>query len=335
MYILGIETSCDETAAAVVNGKKELLSNVVFSQLRVHKPYGGVVPEFASRNHLKKINIVISQAVEKAGIKLSDLSAIAVTCTPGLIGSLLIGISTAKALAYALNIPLVGINHLYGHIYANYINDNRKKFPGIALVVSGGHTSLFLCSSHNNFFLLSQTRDDAAGEAFDKVAKIMNLGYPGGPLIEKIAKKGDPDIFKFPSARFKKGNKLDFSFSGLKTAVWYAFNKNRDADKICLQNLAAGFQKSVVDTLVRNTFESAAQYKIKNILLSGGVAANSVLRKAMAEKAKEKGLCLFCPPKGFCTDNAAMIAVAGAYKMRKSLVASRSSLVKSWMGCGL
>ncbi len=319
MYLLGIETSCDETAAAVVNGKKELLSNVVFSQLKIHKPYGGVVPEFASRNHLKKINIVVNQAIEKAGIKLSDLNAISVTYKPGLVGSLLIGISAAKALAYVLNIPLIGINHLYGHIYANYINDNRKKFPGIALVVSGGHTSLFLCFDHNKFSLLSQTRDDAAGEAFDKVSKIMDLGYPGGPLIEKIAKKGDIGAFKFPSARFKKGNKLDFSFSGLKTAVWYTFNKNNDISKIYLQNLAAGFQKSVIDVLVHNTFEAANQYKIKNILLSGGVAANSVLRKTMEEKAKKEGLNLFCPPKEFCTDNAAMIAIAGAYKFRKGM----------------
>ncbi|MDD5772538.1 MAG: tRNA (adenosine(37)-N6)-threonylcarbamoyltransferase complex transferase subunit TsaD [bacterium] len=319
MYILGIETSCDETAAAVVNGKKELLSNVVFSQLKIHKPYGGVVPEFASRNHLKKINTVIGQAIREAGIKLSDLNAISVTYKPGLVGSLLIGISTAKALAYALNIPLIGINHIYGHIYANYVNDNRKKFPGIALVVSGGHTSLFLCRGHNKFSLLSQTRDDAAGEAFDKVSKSMNLGYPGGPLIEKMAKAGDPGAFKFPSARFKKGNKLDFSFSGLKTAVWCTYNKNINVKNFNLHDLAAGFQKSVVDTLVRNTFESANRYKIKSILLSGGVASNSSLREAMQEKAKKEGLDLFCPPKEFCTDNGAMVAVAGAYKFKKGM----------------
>lgn len=313
MYILGIETSCDETAAAVVNDRKELLSNVVFSQIKIHRPYGGVVPEIASRNHLKKIPVVIKQAVKRAGIKLNDLDAIAVTCAPGLIGSLLIGISTAKALAYALDIPLIEVNHLHGHIYANYINDDREKFPAVALVVSGGHTSLFLCSGHSEFSLLSQTRDDAAGEAFDKVAKIMSLGYPGGPLIEKVARNGNPDAFKFPAARFKKGNKLDFSFSGIKTAVWYAFNKNKDS--INKKDLAAGFQKAVVDVLVRNTFGVAEQHRVKNILLSGGVAANSALREAMKGKAEEKRLCLFCPPKEFCTDNAAMIAIAGAYKI--------------------
>ncbi|MEW6088291.1 MAG: tRNA (adenosine(37)-N6)-threonylcarbamoyltransferase complex transferase subunit TsaD [bacterium] len=319
MYILGIETSCDETAAAVVNDKSGLLSNIVFSQLKIHKPYGGVVPEFASRNHLAKTNMVINRAIEKARIKLTDLDAIAVTYKPGLVGSLLIGISTAKALAYALNIPVIGINHLYGHIYANYIDDKRKKFPGIALVVSGGHTSLFLCSNHTKFSQLSQTRDDAAGEAFDKVSKIMNLGYPGGPLIEKLAKEGNPSVFKFPFARFKKGNKLDFSFSGLKTAVWYEYNKNKNADNNYLRNLAAGFQRSVIEVLVRNTFEAAKECKIKNILLAGGVAANSALRRSMEDKAKKEGLNLYCPPKKFCTDNAAMIATAGIYKYKKGM----------------
>lgn len=316
--ILGIESSCDDTGAAVVVNGREILSNCLASQIDVHQKFGGVVPEIASRKHLENLPLVIEEALEKAGVSFEDLSAIAVTYGPGLVGALLVGVSMAKALAYAKGIPLVGVNHLEGHIYANFLEYPDLQFPLIALVVSGGHTDLIYMPEHHNYQLLGKTRDDAAGEAFDKIARALGLGYPGGPLIEKLAREGNAQAISFPKARLS-GGELDFSFSGVKTSVLNYINKAKMRnEKWNLADVAASFQKSVVDALVEKTVK-AVQYKnVKTLVLAGGVAANSILRKELGLALDmPEGVRVCYPPLHLCTDNAAMIAAAGYYRYRQ------------------
>lgn len=312
--ILGVETSCDETSAAVIADGKTVLSNVVSSQIPVHQKFGGVVPEIASRKHVELISSVIHEAVQEAKIEMRDISAIAVTYGPGLVGALLVGVSAAKALAYALGIPLIGLNHLEGHIYANFLADPALAFPLMCLVVSGGHTDLVYLEAHGTYTLVGSTRDDAAGEAFDKVARAMGLGYPGGPLIDKLAKEGDPLAVELPRAYLEPGS-LDFSFSGLKSASLNFLNKAKMKDEpVNKADLAASFQQAVVDVLVDKALDAACKYKVQTMILAGGVAANSKLRKALQEKGEPRGIKLQFPPLEYCTDNAAMIACAGYYK---------------------
>ncbi|CUU08331.1 O-sialoglycoprotein endopeptidase [Candidatus Thermokryptus mobilis] len=324
MVVLGIETSCDETSAAVLkNGN--LLSSVVSSQY-FHSKYGGVVPELASRAHQKIIVQVVGEAINLAGISKGDINAIAVTYGPGLIGSLLVGVSFAKAMAYALKIPIIGVNHIEGHIFSVFLSNESPEPPFISLVISGGHTMLVLVENLLNFKLLGQTRDDAAGEAFDKVAKLLGLGYPGGPIIDKLSREGDPNFVKFPKPiPSKRTSGYEFSFSGLKTAVLYYLkrinfqNLSEDEKKKFIPNICASFQKAVVDGLVEQTFKAAMDFNIKSISVVGGVAANSELRKRMAEKANELGFKLYIPDLTFCTDNAGMIAYAGYVKLKNGI----------------
>lgn len=312
--ILAIETSCDETSVAVVLDGIKILANVVSSQAALHEKFGGVVPEIASRKHLEVINPAIQEALIKAGLRFSDLNAVAVTYGPGLVGALLVGISAAKAVAYALDIPLIAVNHLEGHIYANFLVEPALSFPLVCLVVSGGHTDLIYVSGHGCYRVLGRTRDDAAGETFDKIARVLGLGYPGGPLIEQSAWGGNPETVSFPRAYLEEGS-LDFSFSGLKTSVInYLRRQEQEIEKVSLCDLAASFQKAVVDVLVEKTIKAARACGCLTILLAGGVAANSVLREELAEKAKGEKMRLICPPLELCTDNAAMIGCAAYYK---------------------
>ncbi|MBP7016187.1 MAG: tRNA (adenosine(37)-N6)-threonylcarbamoyltransferase complex transferase subunit TsaD [Smithella sp.] len=316
MVVLGIESSCDETAAAVVkNGR--LLSNVIASQIDIHSPYGGVVPEIASRKHLEVIHPVIRQALNDAGVALPEIEGIAVTCGPGLIGSLLIGLSTAKALAMALNVPMIGVNHLEGHIAAVFVSGDVPSFPFIALVVSGGHTSVYRVENFRDFRLIGQTRDDAAGEAFDKAAKLLNLGYPGGVVIDRMAKKGNPQAVAFPRAM---KDSPDFSFSGLKTSLLTMLKKRgRDFDQDELPDIAASYQEAIVDTLVEKTVRAAEENAIDQIVVCGGVAANSRLREKFGQAAADKKMTLFVPPIVLCTDNAAMVAAIGEIMLNNGL----------------
>jgi N6-L-threonylcarbamoyladenine synthase len=315
--ILAIETSCDETATAVLTGGKEILSNIVSSQIDVHKRFGGVVPEIASRHHLEQVNRLIELAMLEARISFVDLSAIAITYGPGLVGALLVGVSTAKALAYSLDLPLVGINHIEGHIYANWLVHEDIEFPLICLIVSGGHTALVLMKDYGKYELLGQTQDDAVGEAYDKVARAMGLGYPGGPVIDKLAYEGDPEYLHLPRAWLGKDS-FDFSFSGLKTAVLNYLNRAaQKGEPIHKENLAAAFQSSVIEVLVEKTIKAARKSRIKSVLLAGGVAANSLLRAKLQERCNNEGLQLYYPPLKYCTDNAAMIASAGYYRLRQ------------------
>jgi len=316
MVVLGIESSCDETAAAVVkNGR--LLSNVIASQIDIHSPYGGVVPEIASRKHLEVIHPVIRQALNDAGVALPEIEGIAVTCGPGLIGSLLIGLSTAKALAMALNVPMIGVNHLEGHIAAVFVSGDVPSFPFIALVVSGGHTSVYRVENFRDFRLIGQTRDDAAGEAFDKAAKLLNLGYPGGVVIDRMAKMGNPQAVAFPRAM---KDSPDFSFSGLKTSLLTMLKKRgRDFDQDELPDIAASYQEAIVDTLVEKTVRAAEENAIDQIVVCGGVAANSRLREKFGQAAAEKKMTLFVPPIVLCTDNAAMVAAIGEIMLNNGL----------------
>ncbi|MGE5676183.1 MAG: tRNA (adenosine(37)-N6)-threonylcarbamoyltransferase complex transferase subunit TsaD [Mycobacterium leprae] len=309
--ILGIESSCDETAAAVVAGGRKVLSNIIASQIDLHKRYGGVVPEIASRKHLEAVMPVIQEALDQAGVTLADLDGIAVTHGPGLVGALLVGLSAGKALAWATGKPLIGVNHLQGHIYANFLVEEPPAFPLVCLVVSGGHTDLIYMTGHGQMELLGRTRDDAAGEAFDKVARSVGLGYPGGPQVEKLARSGRADAVVLPRAQTE--GPYDFSFSGLKTAVLQYAQKHAPLDDQQRADLAAGFQKAVTRTLAEKTLKAAQAKGVHQVILAGGVAANGALRQAMAETLQPHGIRLGYPPVILCTDNAAMIAAAGHY----------------------
>lgn len=315
--ILGIESSCDETAASVTRGGREVLSNVINSQIDIHKKYGGVVPEIASRQHINVINQVIDEALEKAGVTLSDLDAIAVTYGPGLVGALLVGVSAAKALAYSLNKPLIGVHHIKGHIMANLIEHKELEPPFICLVASGGHSHIVHMKSYTELEVIGGTRDDAAGEAFDKIARVLGLGYPGGPLIDKLAKEGNPYAIEFPRVNFKENN-LDFSFSGVKTAVInYLHNAEQKGIEINKADIAASFQAAVTDVLCQHTVTAAKNAKSNIITLAGGVASNSALRDKMKEIAEKEGIRVLYPSPILCTDNAAMISCCGYYEYLK------------------
>ncbi len=310
MIVLGIETSCDETAAAVLDGGRKILSSIVASQDDVHGPYGGIVPELASRRHVEVMLPVLRRALDAAGIGLRDLDGIAVTQGPGLVGSLLVGCSVAKAMAYALGKPLVGVNHLEGHIYAAFLEEQPPTYPFVALVVSGGHTALYVARDRGRYERIGQTRDDAAGEAFDKVAKLLGLGYPGGPVIERVAAAGDARAIRFPTAQMSDGAP-DFSFSGIKTAVSLHVKRAGGLDASQVADVAASFQATVVKMLVRKTLGAARRLGIRRLVLTGGVAANSALRSALHAECGQRGWGLHVPSRKLCTDNAAMIAAAG------------------------
>jgi N6-L-threonylcarbamoyladenine synthase len=315
MFILGIETSCDETAAAVVKDGTMILSSVVSSQVEVHHRYGGVVPELASRKHMEAIVPVVGEAVENCGMSFNQLDAIAVTRGPGLVGSLLVGFSFAKACAYALGIPWVGVNHLEGHINSVFLEADPPPFPFAALLASGGHTSICHVTSHISFEVMGQTRDDAAGEAFDKVAKILDLGYPGGVVIDKLSKDGDSNIIKFPRTYLEK-SMFDFSFSGIKTAVNRYVMKHKDNYKNQIADIAAGFQEAVVEVLSYKIIQAACEKNCRHIALVGGVAANSRLREKIREDADSNGLTVHIPSLHLCGDNAAMIAAVGYHYLK-------------------
>ena len=316
---LGIESSCDETAAAVLRDGRELLSNVISTQIPLHRKYGGVVPEIASRRHIVNVMPVIDEALQKAEVALSDVDQVAVTYGPGLVGALLVGVSAAKALAFARNVPLIGVNHLEGHIFANFLSHKELEPPFMALVVSGGHTALIHVVGYNHFLLMGQTRDDAAGEAFDKIARVMGLPYPGGPEIDRLAAKGDENAVDFPRALREKGN-YEFSFSGLKSAVLNYLNEMQ-MKRIAVNkaDVAASFQKAVIEVLVQKSLEALSETKLDTLVLAGGVAANSALEHRLREASAEHGIRFYYPDKILCTDNAAMIACRGYYQSRAGL----------------
>lgn len=311
--ILAIESSCDETSCAVIKDGCEILSNVVSTQIKIHEKFGGVVPEVASRKHLEYIDIVIREAVEESGKTLEDMDAIAVTMGPGLIGALLVGVNTAKGLAYGLHKPLIGVHHIEGHIYANFLAHPEIPFPCVCLVVSGGHTNIVKISDHGSYEILGRTHDDAAGEAFDKVARAIGLGYPGGPKIDKLSKEGHADAIAFPRAKLDEP--LDFSFSGLKSAVLNYLNqaemKKQDVNRA---DVAASFQEAVVDVLAEHTMQAMEEENIRTLLIAGGVSANSRIRSRLTQDCDIRGFDLYYPPISLCTDNAAMIGTAAAYK---------------------
>lgn len=317
--ILAIESSCDETAAAVVKNGREVLSNVIYSQIALHTEYGGVVPEIASRKHIEKINQVIEQALLDAGKKLGDMDAIAVTYGPGLVGALLVGVSAAKAISFASGIPLVGVHHIEGHISANYIENKDLEPPFICLVVSGGHSHLVVVKDYGEYEIIGRTRDDAAGEAFDKVARAIGLGYPGGPKIDKVSKEGNPQAIHFPRA--KVGDAVyDFSFSGLKSAVLNYLNScQMKGEEVNVPDVAASFQKAVIDVLVEHSMDALRKYHYDKFAIAGGVASNSGLRKAFEEACKESGITFYHPSPVYCTDNAAMIGAAAYYEYQKGV----------------
>lgn len=316
MTILGIETSCDETSAAIYSDRG-LLSNEISSQV-VHKKYGGVVPELASRAHVQQIMPVVDAALDDAHLTLDDISGLAVTYGPGLVGAILVGLNFVKGMALALNKPFIGINHIEGHIFANYIEGEAPELPFINLVISGGHTMLVLVEEHGRYKIMGRTHDDAAGEAFDKVAKMLDLGYPGGPAVSKIALNGDPNYERFPKGRFKDFP-YDFSFSGLKTAVLYHIQKlSSDELEKHRADIAASFQRAAVDVLVERTFALLDDLKIKTLSVVGGVAANKLLREKLERRANAGDVKLFIPPPILCTDNAAMIARAGYFHLNRN-----------------
>lgn len=317
--ILAIETSCDETAAAVVENGRKALSNVISSQIEIHRLYGGVVPEIASRNHMEKINQVISQALEEANVTLDDIDAVGVTYGPGLVGALLVGVAEAKAISYAAGIPLVGVHHIEGHVSANYIENPDLEPPFLCLIVSGGHTHLVIVKDYGSFEILGRTRDDAAGEAFDKVARAIGLGYPGGPKVDALSKEGNPDAIPFPKAKLEDAP-YDFSFSGVKSAVLNYINKVKMTHgEVNRADLAASFQKSVVDTLVEKAMLAAEDHHMGRLAIAGGVAANSTLRAAMKSACEQRGIRFYYPSPVYCTDNGAMIAVAAYYEYKKGV----------------
>lgn len=314
IVILGIESSCDETAASVVRNGREVLSNVISSQIALHTLYGGVVPEIASRKHIEKINVVIEEALAEAHMTLDDIDAIGVTYGPGLVGALLVGVSEAKAIAYAKNLPLIGVHHIEGHISANYIENKDLEPPFACLVVSGGHTHLVIVKDYGKYEIVGRTRDDAAGEAFDKVARVIGLGYPGGPKIDKVSKEGNPNAIAFPRAKVAD-SAYDFSFSGLKSAVLNYLNGCKMKNIPIVQaDVAASFQKAVVDVLVEHAMHAVEEYGFKKFAIAGGVASNSALRSAMEEACKKRGVAFYHPSPILCTDNAAMIGAAAYYE---------------------
>lgn len=315
---LGIESSCDETAAAVLRGERELLSNIISTQIPIHRKYGGVVPEIASRKHIVNIMPVIDEALSTANVKLSDITQVAVTYGPGLQGALLVGLSAAKALAFALGVPLIGVNHLEGHIFANFLSDETLEPSFISLVVSGGHTSLVKVLDYNKFSLMGETRDDAAGEAFDKVARVMGLKYPGGPEIDKLAKEGNPFAIDFPKALKNEG--YDFSFSGLKSAVLnYLNSKNLKHEEINKADVAASFQEAVIEILTQKAMNALEEAKLNTLVLAGGVAANSALGKMLRAESEKRGYKYISPKPILCTDNAAMIACRGYWQAQAGI----------------
>lgn len=317
--VLGIETSCDETAAAVVAGGTRVLSNVVASQAEMHAAYGGVVPEIASRRHVEVITVVVREALSHAQVTGRDLAAVAVTNGPGLIGSLMVGLSFAKSLGFAFGRPLIGVNHVLGHVYAGFLGEaGPVEFPFLALVVSGGHTDLILFRDHEDQVLVGQTRDDAAGEAFDKVGRLLGLPYPGGPAIDRLSAQGDPEAINWPRPRLRdQRGPFDFSFSGLKTAVLYHLQRAAARDEeVPAGDVAASFQATVASALAGAAVEAAQEHGVRRLVLAGGVAANSALRRAAVELAAEAGCKVILPPPTLCTDNAAMIAAAGYFRFR-------------------
>ncbi len=315
--ILGIESSCDETAAAVVKNGRVVLSNVISSQIDLHTLYGGVVPEIASRKHIEKINQVIEEALKQAGVTLDDLDGIGVTYGPGLVGALLVGVAEAKAIAYARRLPLIGVHHIEGHVSANYIEHPDLEPPFMCEIISGGHTHLVIVKDYGSFEILGRTRDDAAGEAFDKVARAIGLGYPGGPKIDKLSREGNPTAIAFPRAHVEEAP-YDFSFSGLKSAVLNYLNKcHMTQEAICEADVAASFQQAVVDVLVDTAIRGARDYHMTKLAIAGGVASNQSLRKAMAEACEREKIEFYYPSPVFCTDNAAMIGTAAYYEFLK------------------
>lgn len=311
---LAIESSCDETSAAVLRGGRSVLSNIISTQIPVHQKFGGVVPEIASRKHIVNIMPVIDEALHEAGVQLQDIDQIAVTYGPGLVGALLVGVSAAKSLAFSLGVPLIGVNHLEGHIFANFLSARELEPPFMALVVSGGHTSLVHVKGYNSFALMGQTRDDAAGEAFDKVARVMGLPYPGGPQIDRLAQQGNADAIDFPRALQEKGN-YEFSFSGLKSAVLNYLNSMEMKHRTVVQaDVAASFQKAVIEVLTAKTLEAVAAVGMDTLVLAGGVAANSALEARLRNAAKKHGIRFYYPSRVLCTDNAAMIGCRGFYQ---------------------
>ncbi len=317
IYILAIESSCDETAAAVVKNGREVLSNIIFSQIELHKLYGGVVPEIASRKHIEKINQVIEEALAKAQMSLRDMDAVAVTYGPGLVGPLLVGVSAAKAICFATGLPLIGVHHIEGHINANYIENRELEPPFIALVVSGGHTHLLVVKDYGEYEVIGRTRDDAAGEAFDKVARAIGLGYPGGPKIDRLAKEGNSDAIHFPRAKVEEAV-YDFSFSGLKSSVLNYLNGcEMKGEVVNRADVAASFQKAVVDVLVEHALEAVEDFGLNRFAIAGGVASNSSLRDALKEACEQRNIVFYYPSPIYCTDNAAMIGTAAYYEYKK------------------
>lgn len=320
MNILAIESSCDETAAAVVQDGRKVLSNIISSQIEIHKLYGGVVPEIASRKHIEKVIQVVDEALKEASLTMDEIDAVAVTYGPGLVGALLVGVSAAKSIAFAHNKPLIGVHHIEGHISANYIENEELEPPFLCLVVSGGHTNLVIVKDYGEYEVLGKTRDDAAGEAFDKVARAIGLGYPGGPKIQKISEEGNKDAIAFPRAKVAD-NPFDFSFSGLKSSVLNYINScEMEGEKINKADIAASFQEAVVDVLVSHTIAGAKQLGFKKIAMAGGVASNAVLREEMKEACERRGFKFYHPSPILCTDNAAMIGAAAYYDYIKGLI---------------
>ncbi|MBQ7954647.1 MAG: tRNA (adenosine(37)-N6)-threonylcarbamoyltransferase complex transferase subunit TsaD [Lachnospiraceae bacterium] len=319
ILILAIESSCDETAAAVVKNGREVLSNVISSQIALHTLYGGVVPEIASRKHIEKINQVIEEALQEAGVTLTQIDAIAVTYGPGLVGALLVGVSAAKAISFATGIPLIGVHHIEGHISANFIENKELEPPFVCLVVSGGHSHLVVVKDYGEYEIIGRTRDDAAGEAFDKVARAIGLGYPGGPKIDKMAKEGNADAIRFPRAKVEE-SEYDFSFSGLKSAVLNYLNGcQMKGETIVEADVAASFQKAVIDVLVDHSMHAVKKYGFDKFAIAGGVASNSSLRAAFEQRCAQEKIQFYHPSPIYCTDNAAMIGVAGYYEYIKGV----------------
>ncbi len=319
IYVLAVESSCDETAAAVVKNGRDVLSNVIYSQIALHTEYGGVVPEIASRKHIEKINQVIEQALLEAHKDLRQMDAIAVTYGPGLVGALLVGVSEAKAISFATGIPLVGVHHIEGHISANYIENKDLEPPFICLVVSGGHSHLVVVKEYGEYEIIGRTRDDAAGEAFDKVARAIGLGYPGGPKIDKISRQGNPDAIHFPRAKVGDAE-YDFSFSGLKSAVLNYLNScQMKGEEIVTEDVAASFQRAVIDVLVEHSIRAVKKYGCRKFAIAGGVASNSALREAFERECEKEGIAFYHPSPIYCTDNAAMIGTAAYYEFLKGV----------------